>query len=102
MVSYHHGNIVLAAMAMVFFWKIRSVISFVKSFIDGGLVELNRLAKNKHLESSDIDNIGFSIRNIIRYRVTGINDVERQCIVNSFLGSNRHLISSKIQNLSCC
>lgn len=37
--------IVLAAMVMVFFWKISSVISFVKSFIDGGLVELNRLAK---------------------------------------------------------
>lgn len=86
-------HIVLASMVMVFFWKIRSVISFVKGFIDGGLVELNRLAKNKHLESSDIDNISFSIRNVIRYRVTGIKDVERQCIVNSLLSSNRHLIA---------
>ncbi|EMB1378504.1 hypothetical protein ACI2Q1_000809 [Salmonella enterica subsp. enterica] len=95
-ISSWHAIAFVIALTVTFpiLLKIGKIFVFFKNIKDSKINRLEKMLSNTHLEQDDIDNIKRSIKSILRYRITGIRDVERQYIVNDLISRNYKLISS--------
>ncbi|EEL2011257.1 hypothetical protein G9J13_002931 [Salmonella enterica] len=95
-ISSWHAIAFVIALTVTFpiFLKIGKIFVFFKNIKDSKLNRLEKILSNTHLEQDDIDIVKRRIKSILRYRITGIRDVERQYIVNDLISRNYRLISS--------
>ncbi|MBF7954413.1 hypothetical protein [Rahnella victoriana] len=84
--------VIVSIVIVLVFIQIQIVFKSVRIIKDRRLADLEGCLLRTSLSPIDINNIKESIRNIIRYRLTGIKDVERQYIINELLDKNRNLI----------